>query len=256
MTRTGAGATGNRLGLPETIAAALFDLDGVLTSTAELHERAWKQIFDEFLAARCGPGFRPFSAADYADHVDGRPRLDGVREFLRTRDITVPEGNSEDAPDEWTVRAIGDRKDRLLKTMIGRDGVHVYPGSVDYLSAVRVSGLRIAVVSSSANAAAVLDAADLARFVEVRVDGNTFAQRGLRGKPAPDGFLAAAGQLGVSPGGAAVFEDAVAGVEAGHAGRFGFVVGVERRGDDRHAEALRAAGADVVVSDLAELAES
>lgn len=241
------------LGLPQAISAALFDLDGVLTSTAALHERAWKQVFDEFLAARCGPDYEPFSTQDYQWHVDGRPRLDGVREFLKSRNITVPEENSD--TDEWTVPGIGERKDRLLKSMIEQDGVHVYPGSVDYLTAVRDAGLRIAVVSSSANAAAVLAAAELTEFIEVRIDGNTFAERELAGKPAPDGFLAAAEELGVSPTHAAVFEDAVAGVEAGHAGEFGFVVGVERIGSPQHVVALREAGADVVVSDLAKLTD-
>ncbi|MEC3918986.1 HAD family hydrolase [Nocardia sp. CDC160] len=253
MTTADAGAI--RLGLPAAISAALFDLDGVLTSTAAVHERAWKQVFDEFLEARCGSGFRPFTESDYVSHVDGRPRLDGVREFLKARDISVPEGRDDDS-EEWTVHGIGARKDRLLKSMIERDGVHVYPGSVDYLSAVRAAGLRIGVVSSSANAAAVLRAADLSQFIEVRIDGETFARRGLRGKPAPDGFLVAATELGVAPPHAAVFEDAVAGVEAGRAGAFGFVVGVERHDDADHAEALRKAGAHVVVPDLAELMES
>ncbi|WP_157535311.1 beta-phosphoglucomutase family hydrolase [Nocardia inohanensis] len=242
-----------RLGLPDSIEAALFDLDGVLTDTAAVHERAWQQVFDEFLEQRCGTGFQPFTPRDYQDFVDGRPRFDGVREFLRSRNITVPEGESDAPPGENTVHGIGNRKDLLLRTLIDRDGVHVYDGTVKYLSAVRAAGLRIAVVSSSANAEAVLRAADLARFVEVRVDGKSFAAEGLRGKPAPDGFLSAAADLAVAPGSAAVFEDAVAGVAAGHAGAFGFVVGVERTGERQHAEALRRAGADVIVGDLAEL---
>ncbi|GAB2531880.1 beta-phosphoglucomutase family hydrolase [Nocardia heshunensis] len=244
------------LGLPDAIAAALFDLDGVLTGTAALHERAWKQVFDEFLAARCGAGFEPFSLRDYEAHVDGLPRLDGVREFLRSRNITVPEGNSDGAGDRWTVRGIGDRKDRLLKSMIDHDGVRAYPGSAEYLSAVHAAGLRIGVVSSSANAAAVLGAAGLSGFIEVRVDGNTLAERNLPGKPAPDGFLAAAAALHVSPSHAAVFEDAVAGVEAGRAGAFGFVVGIEHAGDQRQITALRNAGADIVVSSFSDLSRS
>ncbi|MFF2549667.1 HAD family hydrolase [Nocardia sp. NPDC058058] len=244
-----------RVGLPETISAVLFDLDGVLTSTAAVHERAWKQVFDEFLVQWCGPGTPLFSGADYRDHVDGLPRLDGVRAFLKSRDITVPEGESGAHTDEWTVHGIGDRKDRVLRGLIDREGVHVYPGSADYLTAVRAAGLRIGVVSSSANAAAVLTAADLAGFVEIRIDGKTFAERGLAGKPAPDGFLAGAAGLGVRPDECAVFEDAIAGVAAGHAGKFGFVVGVQRTGASDHAQALRDAGADVVVADLAELGD-
>lgn len=251
MTHRGAG-----LGLPDAVTAALFDLDGVLTSTAALHERAWKQVFDEFLAVRRGAGFEPFSGRDYALHVDGLPRLDGVREFLRSRNITVPEGNSDIGDGGWTVRGIGDRKDRLLKSMIEHDGVRAFPGSAEYLSAVRAAGLRIAVVSSSANAAAVLEAADLAGFVETLVDGNALTRQNLRGKPAPDGFLAAAAALHVSPSHAAVFEDAVAGVEAGRAGAFGFVVGLEHGGDQRQITALRDAGADIVVPDLSALRRS
>ncbi|WP_233434370.1 HAD family hydrolase [Nocardia yamanashiensis] len=242
-----------RLGLPDAIAATLFDLDGVLTDTAAVHERAWRQVFDEFLEARCGAGFQPFSARDYQEYVDGRPRSDGVREFLRARNIAVPEGKPDDSATESTVHGIGNRKNELLLSLIERDGVHVYPGTVEYLSAVRDAGLRIAVVSSSANAEAVLAAADLARFVEVRIDGKSFAAQGLRGKPAPDGFLTAADELGVRPDAAAVFEDAVAGVAAGRGGDFGYVVGVERTGTPAHAEALRRAGADVIVGALADL---
>ncbi|AYF75852.1 beta-phosphoglucomutase family hydrolase [Nocardia yunnanensis] len=240
-----------RLGLPEGISAALFDLDGVLTSTAELHERAWKQVFDEFLEQRGGPQSQPFTAHDYDAYVDGLPRLDGVRSFLKSRHITLPEEG-----DGWTVHGIGDRKDAVLHELIEHSGVHVYPGSQDYLAAVRAAGLRTGVVSSSANAAAVLAAARLSDYAEVRVDGKNFAEEGLRGKPAPDGFLAAAARLQVRPPHTAVFEDAVAGVAAGHAGGFGFVVGIDRVRDGRQAAALRDAGADRVVTDLSELTRS
>lgn len=255
MDDVGARPAGKPLGLPDSITAALFDLDGVLTDTAAVHEQAWKQVFDVFLARRCGAGYQPFSEQDYQNYVDGRPRADGVREFLKSRDISVPEGDTDAAPDEWTVHGIGNRKNELLLSMIERDGVRVYPGSVRYLTAVHAAGLRIGVVSSSANAAAALAAADLARFVEVRIDGNTFAERGLPGKPAPDGFLSGAKDLGVAPERTAVFEDAVAGVAAGRAGRFGFVVGVDRTRDPAHTEALRRAGADVIVTDLSALGE-
>lgn len=243
------------LGVPGVISAVLFDLDGVLTSTAALHQRAWKAVFDDYLADRFGPGFDPFTGDDYVAQVDGRPRADGVREFLRSRGIELPEGKSDDAPGDPTVHGIGNRKNQLLLSLIEREGVHVYPGSVSYLRAVRAAALRIGVVTSSANAAAVLDAAELTDFVDARIDGHDIERGGLRGKPAPDGFLAGADALGAAPMHTAVFEDAVAGVSAGRAGGFGFVVGVDRVRDGRHAEALHRAGADVVVADLAELTE-
>ncbi|WP_156370880.1 HAD family hydrolase [Nocardia arizonensis] len=241
------------MGLPDSIEAALFDLDGVLTSTAALHRRAWKQVFDRFLADRAGPGYRPFDERDYLDFVDGRPRQEGVREFLRARGITLPDGEPGDAADAPTVWGVGNRKNELLLAMIDREGVHAYPGSVDYVSAVREHGLRVAVVTSSANAAAVLAATNLDRLIDIRVDGTTIARRGLKGKPAPDSFLAAAADLGVEPGRAAVFEDAVSGVRAGRAGGFGYVVGVDRVRDGRHDKALAVGGADIVVTDLSEL---
>ncbi|WP_238846611.1 beta-phosphoglucomutase family hydrolase [Nocardia arthritidis] len=243
-----------RLGLPAAISVALFDLDGVLTNTAVAHRRAWREVFDGFLARRCGAGFQPFTDDDYLRYVDGRPRADGVREFLRSRSIALPEGESGDPPSDSSVQGLGNRKNRLLLSIIDREGVHVYPGAVKYLSAVRAAGLKIGVVTSSANAVAVLAAAGLTRFVDARIDAQEIARRGLRGKPAPDAFRACAEALGVRPPRAAVFEDAVAGVAAGRAGDFGFVVGVDRTGDGAHAEALRAAGADMVVADPAELA--
>lgn len=238
------------IGLPEGISACLFDLDGVLTGTAALHREAWKQTFDAFLAERDGAEFSPFTDADYAEHVDGRPRADGVREFLSSRGITLPEGDPADPPATPTVNGVGNRKNELVLRIIAERGVDPYPGSVRYLEAAEKAGLAIAVVTSSANGAAVLDAANLTRFVHARIDGLVLRRDHLRGKPAPDSFLAGAKALGVEAAQAAVFEDALAGVEAGKAGNFGYVVGVNRA---NQADELRAHGADVVVDDLADL---
>ncbi|WP_194818047.1 HAD family phosphatase [Nocardia sp. XZ_19_385] len=243
------------MGFPASITVALFDLDGVLTDTAQVHRRAWKETFDAFLARRIGDSYEPFSDDDYLAYVDGRPRADGVREFLKSRDITLPEGNPDDLPGDSTVHGVGNQKNQLLLAVIERDGIRVYPEAVGYVSALRAAGLGIGVVTSSANAEAVLTAADLARLVDVRIDGVEISRRGLRGKPAPDSFVAGAEAFDVKPEQAVVFEDAVAGVEAGRAGAFGYVVGVDRVRDGRHAEALREAGADVVVTDLTELEE-
>lgn len=231
------------LGVPEGITAFLFDLDGVLTSTAELHRRAWKQTFDDLVDP-------PFTESDYLRFVDGRPRYEGVREFLRSRDVALPEGAPDDPPGEDTVHAVGNKKNALLDSILEREGVAPYPGSVRYLEAVRDAGFPIGVVTSSANAARVLDVADLSRFVDARIDGEVIVREGLRGKPAPDSFLAGARALGVGPERTAVFEDALAGVRAGRAGGFGHVVGVDRAGQAR---ALAEHGADAVVIDLAEL---
>jgi beta-phosphoglucomutase family hydrolase len=241
------------IGLPDAIKALLFDLDGVLTGTAELHRQAWKRTFDEFLSHRDGPGFQPFTERDYLAHVDGRPRADGVRAFLASRGIELPEGNPDDSAGEATVNGIGNKKNELLLKVIEEEGVRPYPGSRRYLEAAKQAGLKIGVVTSSANGEAVLRAADLTPFVQVRVDGITITQQGLRGKPAPDSFLAGAKALGVEPAAAAVFEDALSGVQAGKAGNFGFVIGVDRA---HQADALRQHGADVVVADLADLLES
>ena len=238
------------IGLPDGITACLFDLDGVLTGTAALHREAWKQTFDQFLRERDGADFHPFTDADYARYVDGRPRLDGVRTFLTSRGIELPEGGSDDPVTHHTVNGLGNRKNDLVLRIIAERGPNPYEGSRRYLEAVRDAGLAIAVVTSSANATAVLDAAGFTPFVQARVDGLVITRDGLRGKPAPDSFLAGAKALGASPAQAAVFEDALAGVEAGRAGDFGFVVGVNRADQ---AEALREHGADVVVDDLAEL---
>ena len=243
-----------RLRLPVSVRACLFDLDGVLTSTAEVHAAAWKRAFDSFLrerAQRSGDRLVPFdAAADYATHVDGRPRADGVREFLASRGIRLPEGGVGDAPARETINGLANRKNELVGRLIERQGVRAYEGSVRCLGAVRAAGLASALVTSSENAEAVLRAARLDGIFEVIVDGVAVRELGLAGKPAPDEFLEAARRLGVAPRRAAVLEDAVAGVAAGRAGNFGHVIGVDRVG--RAAE-LRAAGADVVVSDLAEL---
>ncbi|WP_018681201.1 HAD family hydrolase [Actinokineospora enzanensis] len=240
------------IGLPAGVVACLFDLDGVLTSTATLHEIAWKQTFDVFLANRTDGDRAPFTSRDYNSYVDGRPRADGVRTFLTARGIRLPEGNPDDSPEAATINGVGNRKNETLLALIEERGITPYPGSVAYLKAAQGHGLKIGVVTSSANGAHVLDAADLAQFVQARVDGLTIAEEHLRGKPAPDSFLAGARALGVAPSEAAVFEDALSGVEAGRAGGFRFVVGVNRADQ---AEELREHGADVVVDDLAELLE-
>jgi beta-phosphoglucomutase family hydrolase len=238
-------------GLPSGVRACLFDLDGVLTPTALVHAAAWKEMFDDFLRRRDGDGFRPFDAvADYDAYVDGRPRADGVRTFLASRDIELPEGEEDDPPDRETVHGLGNRKNVLVLAKIRKEGVRPYPGSVRYLEAARAAGLRTAVVSSSANCKDVLVSAGIEHLLDVRVDGVTAHERGLRGKPKPDTFLAAAEELGVPPEQAAVFEDALVGMDAGREGHFGYVVGVDRVGQ---AEELRKHGADVVVTDLAEL---
>ncbi len=244
------------LGLPPIVRACLFDLDGVLTQTAEVHAAAWKEMFDAFLRARTGKiggVFAPFDpAVDYDEYVDGKPRYDGVRSFLASRGIELPEGGPSDPPESETVHGLGNRKNELVLAMLRRQGVTVYEGSVRYVRAARDAGLHRAVVSSSANCREVLEAAGIDDLFEVRIDGVVADREHLKGKPAPDTFLAAARVLGVPPVEAAVFEDALAGVAAGRAGGFGYVVGVDRAGQ---AEALREQGADIVVSDLADLLE-
>lgn len=244
------------LGLPDGVLACLFDLDGVLTDTAAVHAVAWKHTFDEFLRGWEGPktsDFRPFSDSDYEQYVDGKPRQDGVRDFLASRGITLPEGGPDDPPTASTVHGVGNRKNAELTRRIAEDGVEVFEGSRRYLQAAERMGLRRIVVSSSANTELVLRVTGLQRYVEGRVDGVTLAERHLAGKPSPDSFLAGAELAGVPPARAAVFEDALAGVAAGRAGQFGYVVGVDRVRSGHHAEELRAHGADVVVRDLAEL---
>ncbi len=242
------------LGLPDGIRACLFDLDGVLTQTAKVHTAAWKEMFDDFLRRRDGESFRPFDPGDdYARYVDGKPRYDGVRSFLESRAIHLPEGESDDPPDAETIRGLGNRKNEIVKRRIREDGVEPYEGSIRYLHAAREAGLRTAVVSSSANCKDVLVAAGIEDLLEERVDGVTAEEQHLKGKPAPDMFLAGARAVGVEPAEAAVFEDALAGVESGRAGNFGIVIGVNRIGQ---ADALREHGADVVVDDLAELLDA
>jgi beta-phosphoglucomutase family hydrolase len=242
------------LGLPNSVRACLFDLDGVLTQTAKVHAAAWKEMFDAFLrrhAEQTNTTFVPFDAVkDYDAYVDGKPRNDGTRSFLQARGITLPEGSPADPPDAETVQGLGRRKNDIVLQMIHRDGVEAYEGSVSYVRAVRDAGLRRAVVSSSKNCRDVLAAAGIEDLFEARIDGLVAEREHLRGKPAPDTFLAGARALGVAPSQAAVFEDALAGVEAGRAGQFGLVVGVDRVGQ---ADALRDHGAGVVVSDLSEL---
>jgi len=242
------------LGLPDNVTACLFDMDGVLTKTATVHAAAWKKTFDDFLRQRArdaGEAFVAFDAHDdYDAYVDGKPRLDGVRSFLASRGVDLPGGRPDDPPDAATVHGVGNRKNELLLDAIREQGVQAYEGSVRYLKAVVAAGLRRAVVSSSANAADVLVASGLDGYVEVLVDAVVMDQEHLTGKPAPDMFVEAARRLGVVPGRAAVFEDALSGVEAGRAGHFAVVIGVDRVGQ---ADALAAHGATRVVADLADL---
>jgi beta-phosphoglucomutase family hydrolase len=245
------------LGLPAGVTACLFDLDGVLTQTAKVHAAAWQQMFDDYLrrrAARTHEPFVPFDPVrDYDDYVDGKPRYDGVRSFLASRGIELPEGSADDPPGAETIHGLGNLKNEMVLKLIREQGVQPYEGSVRYVEAARQAGLRRAVVSSSTNCRDVLRAAGIEDSFEAIVDGVLAEREHLRGKPAPDTFLAGARALGVEPAKAAVFEDALAGVEAGRAGHFGFVVGVDRVGQ---AAELRAHGADVVVRDLAELLEA
>jgi beta-phosphoglucomutase family hydrolase len=240
------------LGLPEGIRGCLFDLDGVLTRTAEVHRTAWAEVFNALLAELGPTPVQPFTESDYLKYVDGKPRRDGVRDFLASRGIHLPEGEPDDPPTANTIAGVGNRKNELLLRRLQSDGVKVYEGSRKYLDAVRGAGLKTAVVTASANSKAVLDAANLSGMFDVVVDGNVATKRQLAGKPAPDTFLEAAEELGLEAAEATVFEDALAGVEAGKAGRFGFVVGVDRA---NQAAALKEHGASIVVQDLAELLE-
>ena len=231
--------------------AALFDLDGVLTPTAEVHMQAWRQLFTDFLTKR---GInQPYLDSDYFDYIDGKPRYDGVRALLASRGIQLAEGDPGDSPDLETVCGLGNRKNEFFAAVLREKGVQPYAGSVQLLDHLAERGTKVAVVSSSRNATAVLEAADLGPRFDVVVDGNVAAEKGLRGKPSPDTFVAAAEELGVPVQRAVVFEDALSGVEAGHAGGFGLVVGVDR---GVGAQRLTESGADVVVDDLGELASS
>jgi beta-phosphoglucomutase family hydrolase len=244
------------LGLPDDVRGCLFDLDGVLTQTAKVHDAAWKEMFDDFLRKRAeqtGQPFVPFDPVkDYDEYVDGKPRADGVRSFLGSRGIELPEGKDDDPPTADTIHGLGNRKNEILLKMIRKDGVEAYPGSVTYLRAVKDAGLPRAVVSSSANCHDVLVAAGVDDMFQAEIDGVVAEREHLRGKPAPDTYLAGAKALGLRPAACAVYEDALAGVAAGRAGGFGFVVGVDRVGQ---AEALKEHGADIVVKDLSELLE-
>jgi beta-phosphoglucomutase family hydrolase len=245
------------LGLPDHVTACLFDLDGVLTKTAEVHAAAWKEMFDEYLeqrAARAGERFVPFDPVrDYDEYVDGKPRYEGVQSFLAARGIELPRGTPGDPPAAETVDGLGNRKNEIVLRLIRERGVKPYEGSVRYVRAAEQAGLRRAVVSSSTNCRDVLIAAGIEDLFEARIDGVVAEREHLRGKPAPDTFLAGARALGVEPARAAVFEDAQAGVAAGRAGGFAFVVGVDRVGQ---ADALRERGADIVVSDLSDLLQA
>jgi beta-phosphoglucomutase family hydrolase len=245
------------LGLPDGIRALLFDLDGVLTDTASVHRKAWKTMFDGYLRDRSERTGEPFVAfdigADYQAYVDGKKREDGVRSFLASRGIEIPDGTADDDPSAESVHGLGNRKNELFHRTLHDDGVEVFEGSRRYLQAVQSAGLPVAVVSSSANTREVLELTGLAEYVKVRVDGVTMREEGIAGKPAPDSFLRAAERLDATPQQAAVFEDALAGVQAGHAGGFGVVIGVDRVGQ---ADALRHNGADIVVADLEELLDA
>jgi beta-phosphoglucomutase family hydrolase len=246
---TGAAA----LGLPGELEALLFDLDGVLTETATVHAAAWKEMFDEFLTrwrADHGQPYAPFTMRDYILYVDGKPRADGVRSFLASRGIRLPDGAPGDEPSAATVHGLGSRKNALIQQVIREQGVQPFEGARRYVETARAAGVRRGVVSSSANAAALLEASGMDALFDVVVDGNTAAREHLAGKPAPDMFLAGARRLGAGPETTAVFEDAIAGVQAARRGGFRYVVGVGR---DSHADELRREGADVVVGDLAEL---
>ncbi len=242
------------LGLPDPVAACLFDLDGVLTQTARVHAAAWKEMFDGYLRARSertGAPFVPFRLpADYDDYVDGRPRADGIRTFLRSRGIVLPDGSGSDTAADETVRGLGNTKNAIVLRSIAAGGVEVYPGSVRYVRVARDAGLARAVVSASTNCRDVLAAAGIEDLFDVVVDGIAAERERMAGKPAPDTYLAAARCVGASPATAAVFEDALAGVAAGRAGGFAWVVGVDRAGQR---DALRREGADVVITDLADL---
>jgi beta-phosphoglucomutase family hydrolase len=234
--------------------AWLLDMDGVLTDSARVHAAAWKRSFDDLLRRLQGPDARPFELpGDYERHVDGKLREDGVRDFLASRGITLPEGARGDPPGALTVHGVAAAKNEMVLATLAEQGVEVYPGSLRFLRACAESGLPCALVSSSANARQIVAAAGLEPFLAAVVDGVTARELGLRGKPAPDAFLEAARRLSVPPARAAVAEDALAGVAAGRAGGFGVVVGVNRRSDPAHADALVAAGADAVVNDLGEL---
>jgi beta-phosphoglucomutase family hydrolase len=234
--------------------AVLCDLDGVITRTAVLHAAAWKQLFDEQLkklASRTGVSVQAFDAEqDYRLYVDGKSRYDGVRDFLASRRLTLPSGRPDDGPDQDTIYGMGNKKDRYFEAALGNSGVVTYPGTVRFLEIAKAAGLRTAVVSSSHHCREIIEKAGLTPLFDTRIDGHEIDRLHLPGKPAPDAFLEAARRLAVPPGRAIVIEDAQAGVQAGQAGGFGVVIGVDR---GNRADVLRRSGADIVVADLAEL---
>jgi alpha,alpha-trehalase len=233
--------------------AVIFDMDGVVTQTASVHSAAWKSLFDGYLkerAAKAGGELRPFTPEDYLRYVDGKPRYDGVRDFLASRDITLPRGTEDDPPEAETVCGLGNRKNVLFQKELHDHGVQVFQSTVALIRALRAAGLHTAIMSASKNASQVLQAGGVQDLFEVQVDGQVAKERHLPGKPDPAVFLEAARQLGVQPRRSVVVEDAVAGVKAGHAGGFGLVIGVDRGGN---AEGLKQNGADVVVKDLDEV---
>jgi len=240
--------------LRPNLRAGLFDLDGVLTPTAQLHAMAWKSTFDEFLAAwavKSGDEFKPFDLeADYDNYVDGKPRYDGVHSFLESRGISLEWGSESDPPDKWSICGLGNKKDLLFVSILTEKGIQAYPSSVSLVKTVREAGWRTAVVSSSRNCRAILVKAGIEALFDRRIDEQVANALGLQGKPAPDVYLEAAAELGVPPEAAVVFEDALAGVEAGANGHFGLVIGIDRHGERA---ALKAHGADIVIEDLGEL---
>jgi beta-phosphoglucomutase family hydrolase len=239
---------------PDRFDAVLFDLDGVLTATAKVHAACWKKLFDEFLEERAkaaGEPLKPFDIdSDYKLYVDGKLRYEGVRSFLGSRGIDLPEGTPDESPNSETVCGLGNRKDALVHEVLEADGVEVYEGSVRLVEQVRSRGIRTAVVSASKNCKIVMEAARISHLFDQVVDGEVAERLRLPGKPKPDTFLTAAERLGVVPERAVVVEDAISGVQAGRAGGFGLVIGVDRKGDP---ESLRQSGADIVVKDLSEL---
>jgi beta-phosphoglucomutase family hydrolase len=234
--------------LPDNITACLFDMDGVVTKTAVVHAAAWREMFDDFLRQRGDAPFDP--VRDYDEYVDGKPRLDGTRSFLESRGIQLSDGTPQDAPETATIWGLSNKKNEIVLSLLNQGKVEVYPGTIRFIRYERSRGMKTAIVSSSANTRQVLNGAGIADLFDVTMDGVVAEKRGLRGKPGPDTYQAAARDLGVEPRDAAVFEDALAGVEAGRAGKFGLVVGVDRVGQ---AAALKQHGADIVVKDLAEL---
>lgn len=252
------GSPGSQGAGPVTVSArsydaVVFDMDGVITDTAVVHRRAWKAMFDAYLrevAARTGDSPQPFEESDYLRYVDGRHRDDGVAGFLASRGIDLPRGTSDDPPERESVWGLANRKNAAFQQVLATDGVHAFPSSVALVRALQAHGIGTAIISASRNCQRVLEAAGIGDLFPVRVDGVELARLGLPGKPAPDVFLEAARRLGADPDRAVVVEDALAGVQAGRAGRFGLVIGVDRTGQR---DELLADGADVVVSDLAEV---